>query len=119
MTGRILAGALALAVVAGPAGAGWLANSLADGDFDNSDYQAARDAGATLYDGVDPALGAMAEWANAETGSTGTVEITEIGEGPCIRLHHIATIAAKGKTVEANGRRCQGDDGRWLIAPEQ
>ncbi|MEL6267674.1 MAG: hypothetical protein AAFR52_18880 [Pseudomonadota bacterium] len=82
-----------------------------------SDFAALHAASAELYGSEAPALGDETIWQNTETGAHGTVEIVAMSED-CIELRHLFRAKGAQQSQSYDARRCKGEDGRWLIAPE-
>jgi surface antigen len=115
MPSRLVLGLVA-ALIAAPA-AGQIARSLEAQGMSREDTRLLLDAAASLYEGGDPQVGDVADWANPETGSEGTVTVTAF-DGRCVTLGHSIRPGGGAAPVEETARRCRAEDGRWLIPAE-
>ncbi|MEM1236187.1 MAG: hypothetical protein AAGI10_04390 [Pseudomonadota bacterium] len=105
---------LAIAVGLSPSHAENLGRMLSDSGIEPADIEMLEDAGETLYEADGVKLGETAEWANPETGASGSVTLAQ-EQGACVELVHDIRVGDR----EANGFRtwrCLAEDGRWLLA---
>lgn len=115
MPARLVLG-FAAALLALPAAA-QIARSIEAQGMSRADTRLLLDAAASLYASGDPQIGDSADWANPETGASGTVEVTAY-DGRCVTLLHEILPGNDAAPIETTGRRCRADDGRWLIPAE-
>jgi surface antigen len=115
MPSRLALG-LAAALLASPAAA-QIARSIEAQGVSREDTRLLLDAAASLYESGEPQVGDRADWANAETGASGTAEVTAY-DGRCVTIMHEILPGNDAAPIEATGRRCRAEDGRWLIPAE-
>ena len=111
-----LALGLAAALLALPA-SGQIARSIEAQGVSRADTRLLLDTAATLWESGNPQVGDNAAWSNPETGATGTVEVTAY-DGRCVTILHEILPGNDAAPIEATGRRCRAEDGRWLIPAE-
>lgn len=97
-----------------PAQANSLARMLGDSGLTQEDIDIMTAEAASLYSPLSRKVGNMAEWENATSGTTGSVEIIAI-EGKCVTLGHIFKTKKKRAAQSIKMRRCQADDGSWPL----
>jgi hypothetical protein len=115
MRSRLALG-LAAALIALPAAA-QIARSIEAQGVSREDTRLLLDTAATLWEGGTPQVGNMAEWANPETGASGTVKVTDY-DGRCVTVLHEIQPGEGKAPLQSTGRRCRAEDGRWLIPAE-
>lgn len=115
MPSRLALG-LAAALLALPAAA-QIARSIEAQGVSREDTRLLLDTAATLWESGNPEVGDSADWANPETGASGTVEVTEY-DGRCVTVLHEIMPGNDAAPIEETGRRCRAEDGRWLIPAE-
>jgi surface antigen len=113
---RMLAAALATALVVLTGGAGAQLNPLRDFELSGDDIALLTAAADRLYEAGE--IGGIARWSNPHSGNAGTVEILEIFEReglPCRRVEHVIELAEDPVPKRLMLASCRVEDGRWLL----
>ena len=105
-----------LIAVSGTADAKSLSRILAETGLSSEDFDLMGLYAAGLYERGSPKTGTSAQWANGDSGASGTVTLQEV-KGNCVLLRHEALAGGKDKPVLIHTRRCKNADGVWVLQP--
>ena len=113
---KLLSACAILVTISGAADAKSLGRILAETGLSSEDFDLMGQYAAGLYKRGSPKTGASSNWANAESGASGTVTLEAV-KGNCVSLRHEATAGGRDKPVLIHTRRCKNADGIWVLQP--
>ena len=113
----IIATALSILVVAGPASA-QMSSFFRNLGLTPEEMELAGGAAESLYTKPGIRSGQTASWKSKTSQASGSVEVVGVTDaGRCVAFVHRVRPIPDGREQPMELRRCKSDDGRWILAP--
>ena len=100
----------------GPVAAKSLSRIVASAGLTPQDFEMLRDTARQLYDTATPQQGRTLSWTNPDSGSRGTVRLTEVKQN-CVSLRHLVYPKGQDQAREILSQRCKDAEGQWILQP--